>query len=531
MSLKITLGLTPVLLDQLADPRFSHNFLAYLEEKSRAAQNDRRDFKESDDSHPARLAGQWDEFYRRAGAFFAGDLSTDLVGALRRLQEGGQVELLASAATHAYLPLLGLDESVRTQIELGIAYYEHCFGTQPRGFWLPECGYRPASHWTPPLEGTELSSSDRQAIDQLLASYGIRYFIVDSHQLKVSPPDYDQHSAHRLHWVDGRGTAFSPSPVAVIARDFEVTSRVWQHDTGYPGDPWYLEFHKKQAEGGLRYWRITDRQASLAFKQPYVPERAFARVSAHAVHFAEMVQESLRINWERTGERGILVAAFDAELFGHWWFEGPQWVYEVLRQLAANPDVALTTCSEYLSDHPPQRTVQLCESSWGEGGDHRNWLYEDTHWLWRNLYQAESDMQRLADHLNKKKLDEQLARILRQCGRELLLMQASDWPFMIKTWSARDHAERRASFHFNDFQRFRQMAERYITKRPIAEEDWRFLDHMEHHNALVSDLDLNVFWRGKCQVEKENTAPPPETESSPRRRKVQRRVTKKGHKR
>src|SRR6266478_1698651 len=132
ISLKITLGLSPVLLDQLADPRFSRNFLAYLEEKSRAAQNDRRDLRERDDSHLARLAGQWDEFYRRAAAFFVDDLSTDLVGALRRLQEGGQVELLASAATHAYLPLLSLDESVRTQIELGIAYYEHCFGTRPQ---------------------------------------------------------------------------------------------------------------------------------------------------------------------------------------------------------------------------------------------------------------------------------------------------------------------------------------------------------------------------------------------------------------
>src|SRR6202051_418058 len=98
-----------------------------------------------------------------------------------------------------------------------------------------------------PLEGIELTFSDRQAVDQLLASYGIRYFIVDSHQLKVSPPDYDRHSAHRRHWVDGRGTAFSPTPVAVIARDFEVTSRGWQHDTGYPGDPWYLDFHKKEA--------------------------------------------------------------------------------------------------------------------------------------------------------------------------------------------------------------------------------------------------------------------------------------------
>jgi 1,4-alpha-glucan branching enzyme len=530
VSPKITLGLTPVLLEQFADPQFSQNFLAYLERKSRAAQEDRLTFKEKNEDPLARLAGLWGEFYRRAAAFFADNISADLIGALRRLQAEGHVELIASAATHAYLPLLGLDESVRAQIEIGTVYYQRHFGTRPQGFWLPEFAYRPAYHWTPPVEGIEgLLPSDRQAVDQILSASGIRYFIVDTRQLKGSPPDYERHSPSRLHWVDGRGTSFPSPTVAVFSRDFEITSRVWQHDTGYPGDPWYLEFHKKHAAGGLRYWRITDRQADLAYKHPYVPERAFAQVSDHAAHFAQVLRESLRTNWELTGERGIIVAAFDAELFGHWWFEGPQWLYELLWHIAADTDIALTTCGDYLLHHPPQRTVQLIESSWGEGGDHRNWLYEDTHWLWRNLYQAECDMQRLGERANGKKLDKQLARTLRQCCRELLLLQASDWPFMISTWNARDHAERRASFHFNDFQRFRHMAERYIAGEAIAEEDWRFLDEMERHNSFFRDLDLNVFWGGKYQVE-EDTAPRQEAEQSPRPRQVQRRASKKGRK-
>lgn len=497
ISPKVTIGLTPVLLEQLADPRFAPTLLAYLEQKAQAARDDRRAFQERQEPYLARLAGLWAELYPRTMAFFTDNLSADLVGALRRLQNRGHTEILASAATHAYLPLLGLDASVQAQVELGTACYQHHFRSRPQGFWLPECAYRPASHWMPPLDGIDgLRPADRQGVDQFLSAAGIRYFLVDSRQLKSSPPDYERHSPYRPYSVDG-GSPLSSLPVAVFGRDFETTARVWQHDTGYPGDPAYLEFHKKQGDGGLRYWRITDRRANLAYKQPYVPEWAFAQVRAHAAQFAQVLRERLLTHWQLTGGRGIVVAAFDTELFGHWWFEGPQWVYELLRQLAGSSEVTLATCGEYLLQHPSQGTVQLRESSWGDGGDHRVWWQDGTRRLWRDLYQAECDIQSLNEQIRGKKIDEQLARILRQCGRELLLLQASDWPFMISTRSTPDHARRRAAQHCDNFQRCRFMAERYMAGEVIAEEDWKILDGIEQQDVLFGDFDLNVFWGRK----------------------------------
>ena len=402
--------------------------------------------------------------------------------------------MIASAATHAYLPLLGLDDSVRAQVEIGTAVYQQHFHQPPRGFWLPECAYRPAGDWAPPIAGIDgLRPGKRQAIDEMLAAAGINYFFVDERQLRGSPPGYGRHSPCHVYWVDSKSVA-TPQPVAVFARDFATTARVWQHDSGYPGDPAYLEFHKKQDSGGLRYWRITDRRAALAYKQPYIPEWAFAQTHAHATHFAQVVRDRLRSHWQQTGERGIVVAAFDTELFGHWWFEGPQWVSELLRQLTTNGEVILTTCGEYLQHHVPQHTVQLAESSWGDGGDHRVWWQAGTRDVWRDLYRAECEMQRLGESLYGHQLDPRLARIMQQASRELLLLQSSDWPFMISTRNTPDHAQQRISFHYANFQQCCSMAERYRTGATIAEEDWNQLAAMERQDALFEKLDLRAFW-------------------------------------
>ncbi|MGE4094259.1 MAG: hypothetical protein AB7G75_25845 [Candidatus Binatia bacterium] len=204
----VTIGMTPVLLEQLAAPQFPQTLLTYLEEKCSAARADQRIFHNRKEAHLARLAGLWEEFYRRSATFFVKDLSADLIGALGSLQRRGHIEILASAATHAYLPLLGLDASVRAQIEIGTACYQRHFRTDPRGFWLPECAYRPAGSWTVPVKSVDTHlSSDRQAIDQLLSAAGIEYFIVDGRQLTASPPDYQRHSPFYLYQVDGKGLA------------------------------------------------------------------------------------------------------------------------------------------------------------------------------------------------------------------------------------------------------------------------------------------------------------------------------------
>jgi 1,4-alpha-glucan branching enzyme len=511
ISPKVTIGLTPVLLEQLADPRFAARFLDYLEQKVQSAREDQRLFTGRNESHLARLAGMWAELYRRTAAFFVGELSSNLIGALRRLQKREAVEVLASAATHAYLPLLALESSVRAQIDIGAASYRRHFGTRPRGFWLPECAYRPATRWIPPFEDIRaLQTAERSSLDRLLGAAGLQYFLVDARQLRGSAPDYARHSPCRVHWVDGRDR--TAAPVAMFTRDFETTARVWQHDTGYPGNPVYLEFHKKQREGSLRYWRITDRRADLAYKQPYVPEWAFAQVQAHAAHFAQVLRERLRIHRQQTGERGVVVAAFDTELFGHWWFEGPQWVAALLRRLTADGEVTLTTCQEYLRQSPPERTVQLAESSWGDGGDHRVWWQTGTRQLWHDIYEAECAMQQLMERIQEKDLDPQRARLIRQCGRELLLLQSSDWPFMISTGSTADHARQRFALHHKNFQTCREWAERSMVGAILAEDECRRLGEMEKQNAIFPDLDLTSLARASCPT---GSAEPPTLASDP----------------
>ena len=491
---QVTLGLTPVLLEQLADPRFGPRFVSYLERKTWAAWDDQRTFGARNEAELARVAGLWASYYQHTGRFFQHDLAADIIGGFRQLQTAAGVEMLTSAASHAYLPLLGTDADVRAQIELGAACSERHFGTPARGCWLPECGYRPAGDWTPPL-GLDGLSADRPVarpgIDRFLTAAGLRYCLIDQPQLTASLPAAARPSPLRVHQTPGQDRS---APLALFSRDFDTSLRVWQRAGGYPSDAWYLEFHKKHAGGELRYWRITDRRPGLDGKQPYVPEAAFGMASAHAAQFAGLLHERLRSHWRQTGERGIVVAAFDTELFGHWWFEGVQWLLELIRQLGLHQAGTLTPCGAFLRDSPVRHPLDLVESSWGEGGDHRGWLNDATRAFWRQVYQAESAMQRLGQTMIGRQPDPREGRIMRQAGRELLLLQSSDWPFMLTRQVTPDHAEERIGLHAENFQHCVRMVEQYRAGRPIADQDWRGLERMERRQRLFQDLDPAVFW-------------------------------------
>lgn len=206
---------------------------------------------------------------------------------------------------------------------------------------------------------------------------------------------------------------------------------------GYPGDGAYLEFHKKHFPGGMRYWRITSGEADLGLKEPYEPGRTAARAEEHAAHFVSVLAATL-------GDRpsGAVAALYDTELFGHWWFEGPEWLYQVVRKLAASP-VGPETASGAIEALPPTSVVSLPEGSWGQGGFHGIWLNDDTAWIWTKIYRIERAAAALEARLAG--LDR---RLLRQFYREKYLLESSDWPFLISTWSARDYAEHRAAEHF-----------------------------------------------------------------------------------
>ena len=496
----VTLGVTPVLAEMLSTPRFRDGFLAYLGERAGRADADRREFETSGDEYARGAAVAWSEFYKRAKEDFLEKYNGDLLSALVRLQESGRIEIIVSAATHGYLPLLGRDESIEAQLGIGITSYRRRFGRRPRGIWLPECAYRPGYAWSRPVGPARAWL--RPGLEEFLARKGLRYFFVDTHLVAGGAPigTYEDRLAERRLDAAREGTGLSPNEpyaitasrrrkVAVLARDPRSSVQVWSADYGYPGDGAYLEFHRKHGTDGLRYWRVTDRRIPLAEKVPYDPVGAKERAEAHAEHFASLVIDRLREYQEATGRTGVVVAPFDTELFGHWWFEGPQWLESVLRRLEGQVEVA--TASSFLAKHPPRSAIRLPEGSWGQGGHHWVWLNDGTRWIWEEVYRAE-DAFLEASRAARGQRKPIVRRILTQLAQELLLLESSDWPFLITTVAAKDYAEARVKEHVGAFDRLRSMLPR-AKDGTLAPEDLAWLAAIEASDSPFPDLDLKSW--------------------------------------
>ena len=504
--LGVTLGLSPVLCEQLAHPDFHSEFTAYLDQKIGAAVDDRAYFARTGESTLAALAERWERFYRASLEDFMGPRGPNLVERFRRLEEHGAIEIITCGATHGYFPLLGTDAAIEGQVRTARTAHRRHFGRDPRGIWLPECGYRPAGPWVSPLD-PQAPATKRRGVEEIVARHGIRYFFVDTHLLSGGKPlgvyaDRFEALRHLIH-EDGAGTASSErlpyrpyrvgraAEVACYGRDSVTAVQVWSGEHGYPGDPAYLDFHKKRFPGGHRYWAVTHPRADLAHKQVYDAGAAERQAPAHAAHFVGLLQRVLGEAAVRQSAPPIVCAMFDTELFGHWWFEGPRFVAAVLDRLA---EAGIEPCSagEHLEHDAPSEAVELPEGSWGDGGRHQVWLNDDTRWTWGPIHAAESRFERLAGEAAGVPAEPLLERLMAQTGRELLLLEASDWQFLITTFAARDYAELRLAEHSESFERLAALAARRLAGGSLAEADEAFVRECERRDPLFPDFD----WRG-----------------------------------
>jgi 1,4-alpha-glucan branching enzyme len=450
---RASVSFTPVLMEQLKDPAFVRGFDDYLKMKIGIAVRDRAYFETTGNAALRPLTDFWERRYRKLLEDFHGPYRDDIIDAFRSLQDRGQIEVLTSGATHGYFPLLSRDESIGHQIRQGRHTYRKYFGRDPRGFWIPECAYRPGYAWKNPLgEGGPYA---RLGVDEILKREGLGYFFVDSHLLKGGEAKgvyIDRFPGLKLLWDKFRAAykpadelpndAYSaylahPSHVPFFARDDVSGSQVWSRHMGYPGEGAYLEFHKKHFPGGMRYWRITSSDADLGLKEPYDPAAVPEKLEGHAAHFVSVLEAALQGR-----SSGSIAALYDTELFGHWWFEGPEWLYHVIRKLARSP-IEPMTAGGALDRLPARTVVSLPEGSWGQGGFHWIWLNDDTAWIWKKIYRIEGAAAALEPRLGRLN-----KRLLKQFYREKFLLESSDWPFLISTWSARDYAENRAAEHY-----------------------------------------------------------------------------------
>lgn len=480
----IVIGITPVLTEQLRDERFKKSFINYLEMKIDASVKDEEEFQMSRNYSMQNLSKMWQKFYTKIMDSFLEKYNGDIIGAYKKLQDENFIEIITSAATHSYFPLLSSDFSINFQLKLGVESYKKNYKREPEGIWLPECAYRPAMFWKNPLGGKG-EPVFRKGIESLLKEIGIKYFIVDTHLLtggktlgvyhaRFETPDgitnglediESEKSLYQSYLVDEN--------VAIFVRDPQTGIQVWSGEHGYPGDFNYLDFHKKKFPGGNRYWRITGAKVGLGDKKEYIRIEAEKRIPVHAKHFSELAKKVLEKNYKESNKIGVISAPYDAELFGHWWFEGCDFLYHFIKEASKDENMKIVTAKEYLKINPPSFFISLPEGSWGAGGKHKMWLNEDTKWSWEFIYQCEKEMEDVLKEFRNSK-DNTIKKIVKQMLREIILLQSSDWQFIISTKTAGDYAVKRIEEHYNSFIRLKKILKSY-KKGKITEEGEKFL--------------------------------------------------------
>lgn len=515
---KITVSVTPILAEQLADPLIIEHYLTYAEERAAWAAADISRFEEAGDEELKALAVYFHHWYSRNLTAFRDRFNGDLLGSLKKLQDRGLVEISTSAATHGYLPLLARDSSIYGQIQTGVDAYVRHFGRRPKAIWLPECAYRPAY-----IENEDGQEVRRPGLESFLAAQGIRVFFTETHTVEGGQPvgkaageamgvygavsrryvvntkakeQMEPGTTYRSYWVGD-----APGEVAVLGRNNRTGQQVWSGAFGYPGDAWYREFHRKDGVSGMQYWRVGGPDVDLGRKPPYNPERAEERVRDHARHFVGLVDELVRNYHQSTGEYGIIASNYDTELFGHWWFEGVDWLREVLRGLSELDTVDLTTASRFVEEHSPEDVMNLPESSWGMGGNHFTWMNVDTEWMWEPIHAAESRMEALVDG-NPTAEGERL-ELLNQAARELLLLQSSDWPFLVTTGQAKEYATQRFTEHVD---RFNSLADIAGRGDPLTADEREMLAALTERDNPFLGIDYRVFRARQGSAELSTTA-------------------------
>ncbi|MCX7710763.1 MAG: DUF1957 domain-containing protein [Clostridia bacterium] len=469
---RVTMSLTPPLLSMLTDPLLQERYIRYLEKLIELSDKEIERTKYQPEFHS--LAVMYRNKYSQDLSTFRDQYSCNLVTAFKEIQETGKLEIIACAATHGYLPLMEVcPQSIRAQISVGVKSYERYLGCKPRGIWLPECGYIPA-------------------VEEALKEYGIEYIITESHGILYANP----------RPVFGTYLPIvSPNGIVAFGRDIESSRQVWSASEGYPGDFDYREFYRdigfdldynymkeyissdgKPIHTGIKYYRISGKTDD---KQPYNPDWAKSKAEIHAGNFMFNRENQIQYLHDKLGKPPIIVCPYDAELFGHWWYEGPYWLYSLFKKIHYDQQVfKLITLSEFIDAYPVMQVSTPCSSSWGHKGYNEVWLNPTNDWIYKHLHKSSERMVELA---NENTEAEGLTRdALNQAARELLLAQSSDWAFIIRSGTMVQYAEKRTKDHIGRFTRLY-----HDIKEKSIDEGW--LRDIEYKDNIFPELDYKAY--------------------------------------
>jgi 1,4-alpha-glucan branching enzyme len=469
---RITLSLSPTLLSMLSDSLLQERYIKHLERSIELAEKETQRTKDQPDFHL--LSEMYLNRFVENHRDFTQRFNRDLVSVFKRLQDSGLLELITCCATHAFLPLFeSFPKAVEVQIRIAVQRHEKTFGRKPTGIWLPECGYYPG-------------------LEEYLERHGIRFFFLDAHGITFAErrPRYGVYAP--LECKNG---------VLAFGRDPASSRAVWSAEEGYPGDISYRDFYRDIGyelplgyigpyiqEGGVRvntgikYYAITGPGDA---KKPYRREEALKKVEEHSENFIYERGKQIEQLSRLMDRPPLITTPFDAELFGHWWFEGPLWLESLMRKMARiSQELTPVSPLDYMEENPENQVSTPSYSSWGNKGYTEVWLNGSNHWIYRHVNKSTERMTRLAQMFSST--DGIRKRALNQAARELLLMQSSDWAFIMKTGTTVPYAVRRMREHIHNFNR---IYDSLLTNHL----DLNWLTKIEEKNNIFPEIDYTIY--------------------------------------
>jgi len=469
---RIAMTMTPPLLSMLDNKLLQRRYIKYL--KKHIELCEKEVIRTAYDKRLNELSHYYLDRYSNDLYVFQDLYNCNLIQAFKHFQDIGVLEIITCGATHGYFPILYINEkTVKAQIGVGVQTYERYFGKKPRGIWLPECGYVPEA-------------------DKYLKEFGIEYIITESHGILYADPNPIYGTFAPI---------VSPEGVIAFGRDIESSKQVWSSICGYPGDFNYREFYRDigydadyeyikpyiakngvRVNTGIKYHRITGK---TDFKDYYNVQWAMDSAEKQAGHFLDSRTTQINELSSFMNTPPIVVCPYDAELYGHWWYEGPYWLYILFKKIYYDEcNFKLITPGEYIDKFPCMQISSPCRSSWGANGYSEVWLNPSNDYVHRHLHVAGDRMCELARLFpNAKGLKK---KALNQCARELLLAQSSDWLFIITHGTMVDYAKKRIKDHIG---RFTALYEQI--KNDNINED--FLKDISKKDKIFPDIDYMIY--------------------------------------
>ncbi|MGE5329564.1 MAG: glycoside hydrolase family 57 protein [Deltaproteobacteria bacterium] len=470
---RLTISLSPPLISMLTDSLLQDRYIGFLSKMINLCEREIERTAHQPEFHS--LAVMYANKYRNDFDCFVHKYEKNLINAFSKLQKTGKVEIITCAATHGFLPLLNLTpESVKAQISVAVQIFEKYFGSKPKGMWLPECGYIPD-------------------LEKYLIENGVDYVLIESHGILFANP----------RPVYGTfAPIVTPRGVVGFGRDIESSKQVWSSDVGYPGDHDYRDFYRdighdldfnyinpyilsdgKRINTGIKYYKITGK---TQHKLPYNPSTASAKTEQHALDFLSNRLKHIEFLENNMDKPPLFVCPYDAELFGHWWYEGPEWLYNLFKKLDKIPEeLSPITPGEYINKFPLIQVASPCSSSWGANGYNEVWLNKSNDWIYNHLQKAAQRMVEITND-NPNVGEGLLKDALNQAARELLLAQSSDWAFIMKADTMVEYAKKRTNDHLSRFTKIY-----YDIKENNLDEKW--LREVEWKDNIFPDIDYKVY--------------------------------------